>query len=250
MLWAHTFQEASLALRRGDADRADELATKALEIGSASEEPDAFMYYGGQLICARDQQGRLGELVDLIADVAQQNPGMPVFTALLAWAQSETGEQTTARALLDAAADADFDLPQDSTWVDSIICYASIAVQLRLRERCEELFALLAPFHDQVPCQGVTSREPVAMYLGGLAVLLGRYDASENYFQEADDLNTRGGMLYAEAQTNLWWGRMLRARARSTDLVRADQLLEKASTSARTHGYALIESRAAAVQRR
>ena len=84
MLWAHTFQEASLALQRGEPDRAEELATKALEIGTASEEPEAFTYYGSQLMCARDQQGRLSELVDLIADVAEQNPGMPVYGAILA----------------------------------------------------------------------------------------------------------------------------------------------------------------------
>ena len=83
MLWAHTFQEASFALQRGEPDRAEELATQALEIGSASEEPDAFTYYGSQLMCARDQQGRLGELVDLIAEVAEQNPGMPVYGAIL-----------------------------------------------------------------------------------------------------------------------------------------------------------------------
>ena len=74
MLWAHTFQEASFALQRGEPDRAEELATQALEIGSASEEPDAFTYYGSQLMVARDQQGRLGELVDLIAEVGRTEP--------------------------------------------------------------------------------------------------------------------------------------------------------------------------------
>ena len=167
MLWAHTFQEASFALQRGEPDRAEELATKALEIGSASEEPDAFTYYGSQLMCARDQQGRLGELVDLIAEVAEQNPGMPVYGAILPWAHNESGDEATARVLFDAAAERGFDLPQDSTWLDSVICYASIAVQLHLPERCGDLFALLAPFHDQAPCQGVGTREPVAIAPAG-----------------------------------------------------------------------------------
>ena len=83
MVWAQTCQEASLALRRGESDRAEELATQALEIGSASEEPDAFTWYGSQLMVVRDQQGRLAELVDLIADVAEQTPGMPVYRAVL-----------------------------------------------------------------------------------------------------------------------------------------------------------------------
>jgi class 3 adenylate cyclase/tetratricopeptide (TPR) repeat protein len=245
MLWAHTFQEASFALQRGEPDRAEELATKALEIGSASEEPDAFTYYGSQLMCVRDQQGRLAELVDLIADVAEQNPGMPVYGAILPWAHNESGDEATARVLFDAAADRGFELPQDSTWLDSMICYASIAVQLHLRERCGELFALLAPYHDQVPCQGVTTREPVAMYLGGLAGVLGRYDDAERYFVEADDLNKRGAMRYAEAQTNLWWGRVLQARGGSVDLELARDLFDTARMIAVDRGYALVESRAA-----
>jgi tetratricopeptide (TPR) repeat protein len=156
----------------------------------------------------------------------------------------------TSRALFEVAANGGFDLPQDSVWFDGICCYASIAVQLQLRERCEELFALLAPYHDQVVCQGVVSREPVAMYLGGLAGVLERYDDAERYFVEADELNKRGRMRYAEAQTNLWWGRMLMESAESGDLERADALLERARSAGREYGYALIESRASAAQRR
>jgi len=245
MLWAHTFQEATSALGRGETDRVEEVAAKALEIGSASEEPDAFMYYGSQLMAARDQQGRLAELVDLIADVAEQNPGMPVFRALLAWLHHESGDGPTARALLDAAADNAFDFPQESTWLDSIISYASIAVQLGLREHCESLFALLAPYHDQVPCQGVTTREPIAMYLGGMAGVLGRYDDAERYFEEAAELNERGAMRYAAAQTNLWWGRMLQERGGSGGVERARALLDSARVIAVDRGYALVERRAA-----
>ena len=245
MLWAHTFQEASFALQRGEPDRAEELATQALEIGSASEEPDAFTYYGSQLMVARDQQGRLGELVDLIAEVGEQNPGMPVYEAILPWAHNESGDEATARVLFDVAAERGFDLAQDSTWLDGMICYASIAVQLQLPERCGELFALLAPYHDQVPCQGVVTREPVAMYLGGMAGVLARYDEADRYFVEADDLNKRGAMRYAEAQTNLWWGRTLLARGGSGDVERARDLLDSARMIALDHGYGLVGRRAA-----
>ena len=153
--------------------------------------------------------------------------------------------EATARVLFDAAADRGFDLPHYSTWLDSMICYASIAVQLHLRERCGELFALLAPYHDQVPRQGVVTREPVAMYLGGLAGVLGHYDEAERYFVEADDLNKRGAMRYAEAQTNLWWGRTLQARGGSGDVERARDLFDAARTIAVDRGYALVERRVA-----
>ncbi len=245
MVWAQTTQEASLALRRGESDRGEELATKALEIGTASGEPDAFTWYGTQLMVIRDQQGRLAELVDLIADVAEQTPGMPVYRAVLAWAHHETGDEATARVLFDEAAVGGFDLPQDSSWLDAGICYASIAAQLHLREHCEELFALMTPYHGQVTFNGITSREPVAMYLGGMAGVLGRYDEAERYFEEADDLNKRGAMRYAEAQTNLWWGRALLARGGSGDLEQARDLFDTARMIAVDHGYSLVERRTA-----
>ena len=245
MVWAQTTQEASLALRRGESDRGEELATKALEIGTASGEPDAFTWYGTQLMVIRDQQGRLAELVDLIADVAEQTPGMPVYRAVLAWAHHETGDEATARVLFDEAAVGGFDLPQDSSWLDAGICYASIAAQLHLREHCEELFALMTPYHGQVTFNGITSREPVAMYLGGMAGVLARYDEADRYFVEADDLNKRGAMRYAEAQTNLWWGRTLLARGGSGDVERARDLLDSARMIALDHGYGLVGRRAA-----
>ncbi len=248
MLWVQTYQEATLALRRGEADRAEELATRALEIGSASGQPDAFTYYGSQLMVVRDQQGRVAELVGLIADVAEQNPGMPVYKAVLAWAYHEAGDKETSRDLLEVAAVNGFSLPQESTWFDGVICYASIAVQQHLPQHCEKLFALLSPYHNQVPCQGVTSREPVAMYLGGMASELGDYESAERYFKEAAKLNESGAMRYAEAQTSLWWGRMLLARGGTDATERADQLFEGALAAASERGYLLTERRVAAAR--
>jgi hypothetical protein len=47
----------------------------------------------------------------------------------------------------------------------------------------------------------LTAREPVAFCLGGLASVLSRYDDAERNFEEATELNVRGGMKYAEAHT-------------------------------------------------
>jgi len=53
-------------------------------------------------------------------------------------------------------------------------------------------------------------------------------------------------MTFAEAHTNLLWGRMLLTRGRAGDAARARGLLERARSSAATRGYALVERRAAA----
>jgi KaiC/GvpD/RAD55 family RecA-like ATPase len=250
MVWFSTVHEAVDALRRGQPNRAEELATRGFEVGTALGQPDAFTFYGSQLMIVRDQQGRLAELVDLIADVAAQNPGMPVYLAVLAWPHYEAGDQTKARDLIDAAAAEAFALPMDSAWLDGIISYASVATQLRLPERAEQLRGLLASYDDQVPCQGVTTREPIAMYLAGLEGVLGRYAEAERHFEKAAELCVRGEMHYAEAQNNLWWARMLADRAGTDDVERANRLADRASAVARAYGYPLVQARATALQNR
>jgi class 3 adenylate cyclase len=242
--WVATLHETTQALQHGEPGRAEELAARALEIGTACGQPDAFMFYGSQLMLLRHSEGRLGELVELAADVTEQNPGMSVFPPILAWARHEAGDAPAARRLLEAAAGNAFDAPMDTVWLDGILCYATVAVELQERGAAEQLLALLAPYHDQVPCEGVVTREPIAVFLGGLATVVGRYDDAERYFHEADELSARGGMSFAQAETHLWWGHMLLLRGGEGDADRARDLLERARAVARTHGYPLIENRA------
>jgi tetratricopeptide (TPR) repeat protein len=186
------------------------------------------------------------ELVSLIADTADQNPSIPTFRAVLAAAHLDAGNEATARALVVEAAADSFSLPEDNGWFDGIICYARIVIGLQLRVHGKRLIELLAPFRDQVPHNGLTPQPPVATYLGGLATVVGRYDEAESYFEQAAELNARGEMRFAEAETNLYWGRMLRARNGPDDTDRARTLLEQARESAAARGYAMVERRASA----
>jgi hypothetical protein len=86
----------------------------------------------------------------------------------------------------------------------------------------------------------------VATFLGGLASVLGRYEEGEAYFEEAAELSRRGQMKFAEAHTNMLWGRMLRTRNEPGDAERARSLLEHARDSAATHGYGTVERLATA----
>ena len=87
---------------------------------------------------------------------------------------------------------------------------------------------------------------PVAMYLGGLATVAGRYEEAQSYFEQAAELNTRGEMKFAAAYTHMLWGQMLRARNRPGDADRARELLEQARESGAARGYAMVERRASA----
>jgi hypothetical protein len=84
----------------------------------------------------------------------------------------------------------------------------------------------------------------VATFLGGFATVVDRFEEAESYFLQAAELNTRGEMKFAEAYTNLLWGRMLRARNGPGHADRARELLEKARKSAAARGYAFVERQA------
>jgi class 3 adenylate cyclase/tetratricopeptide (TPR) repeat protein len=243
-LWAAAFQDAGAALVHGDPTRAEELAEKALEIGTASGQPDALSFYGTQLMEIRHQQGRMGELADLIAQLAEENPSIPTFRAVLASVELEAGNARSAREVTEEGAARSFDLPMDVAWLDGIVNYAQPAIELGMEEAATQLLELLRPFHGQVPFQGLVPHEPVAMFVGGLATVLGRYEEAETYFEEADELNRRGEMRFAEANTKMLWGRMLRQRGEPGDAERSRELLEQSGESAASRGYAMVERRA------
>ena len=127
MIWVTLFNDAADALLSGDPDRAEELATAALEIGTESGQPDAFGFYGAEMIGVRRQQGRYGELVPMIEQVAAENPALPVFRATLAEGHMEAGSHDTARQMLDAAAADLASLPYDVVWIFAVASYADVA---------------------------------------------------------------------------------------------------------------------------
>jgi class 3 adenylate cyclase/tetratricopeptide (TPR) repeat protein len=243
-LWSTSYLDASLALLHGDTEEAEQLATAALEMGTASGQPDAFAFYGVQLMETRFEQGRLGELVSLVADAAEQNPTMPVYRAALAAAYLHAGNEEAARELVDGAAADSFALPDDNTWFDGMVEYAWVVIELQLRPYGDPLIKLLVPFRDQVPHDVLIPHPPVATFLGGLTTVVDRFEEAESYFEQADELNTRGEMKFAEAYTHMLWGRMLRTRNGPGDADRARELLEQARENAAARGYAMVERQA------
>jgi hypothetical protein len=244
LLWLTTYSDAADALLHGDPDAAEQLTTTAFDMGTASGQPDASTVYGVQIMRARQQRGRLGELVSLVADAANENPAIPTFKAGLAVALLESGDEDGARELVGQAAAESFLLPEDGAWLEGLINYATVVIELHLSAEAEQLIALLAPYRSQIPHNALISHSPVATFLGGLAGVLARYEEGQAYFEEATELSRRGHMKLAEAHTNILWGRMFRTRNEPGDAERARALLEHARDSAATHGYGTVERQA------
>ena len=246
MMWVTLFNDAAGALLTGDPDRAEQLASAAVEIGTDSGQPDAFGFYGAEMIGVRRQQGRYGELVPMIEQVAAENPALPVFRATLAEAHMEAGNIDTARLMLEAAAADLTSLPYDVVWIFAVASYADVAAELHAEVPARLLLDLLTPFDDQVLFIGATAGSPVAYYCGSLESVLGHYNEAERHFAKAAELNARGQLEFAAAVTHLQWGRMLSARGEPGDLERARDLLTQAHDTALSRGYASIARRAIA----
>jgi tetratricopeptide (TPR) repeat protein len=244
--WLVMGTSAARALSHGDPEQAEEIATATLELGIASGQPDAFGLYGAQLVIIRHMQGRLEEIVPLIAEGAEQNTAVPAYASALAYGLLESGDEAGARDLIDRVAAESFTFPEDALWFDVMVGYAGVAIELGLIDHAIALLERLAPFHDHVPYNGTTAHEPVAMYLGALTTVLGRYEEADKYFEEAQELNVRGGMTFAEANTKMFWGRMLRQRGGPGDAERGRVLLSEAREVAARRDYAAVERRATA----
>jgi tetratricopeptide (TPR) repeat protein len=242
LLWHTAFSQATESLRLGDTERAMKLADAALQLGQESGQPDAEVFYGGQLSMVYAQQGRIAELIPLFEELIAANPGLSQLKQGLARAYLERGDEKQALELLEEGASDGFaSLPRDLIWLFGITAYADVAAQLRAVAPARQLYELLVPYHDQYPFIAAASQDcPVATYLGGLAGVLGGYDEAEAHFVEAADIIARGSMVYAAARNDLAWARMLRARRAPGDLEKARTLLARSSSAAATMGYGYV----------
>jgi tetratricopeptide (TPR) repeat protein len=184
-LWLARTDEANLAIVAGKLEIADRLASDALVLGRKSE-PDALVCYAAQRTSIAFESGRLGELIPMLEQAVDDNPGVPGFRATLALALSEDMRIAEAQRILEHAAASSFrDMPHDVTWMAVSCIYAHVSSRLRYLPAVRALYELLEPWHDQIafPAFGVWG--PVGLYLGSLALAIGDVAAAERYLAQA-----------------------------------------------------------------
>jgi class 3 adenylate cyclase/tetratricopeptide (TPR) repeat protein len=245
--WVIASQRVVRALVSGDVDVADERANDALRIGTDGGEPDADVWHAAQLIAVAWMRGAMAEFIPLLSQVAEDNPGIPAFTAYLAMAYAEGDHFDDAERLLDAFGASGLRMPEDSAWMSGMVEYAEAAIECRSTGLAKMLYEVLIPYPEQFAFNGVTNEGPASHYLGGLAAVLGRFDDAEAHFAVAAEQSDRAGARFFAARTDLHWGRMLLEAPDQGDLARARALLTRAHTSASEHGYGTVERRSAAL---
>jgi class 3 adenylate cyclase/tetratricopeptide (TPR) repeat protein len=243
MRWVSTFERGTRELLAGDCDAAEVSATAAFELGANSGQPDALMIYGAQLMVIRLAQGREAEIVDLLAQAAVDNPGLPVLRAGLGRYYASLGRRAEAlEVFAPDLADGFSSYPFDNTWTTSMHFCAETISDLQLPEPAEQLYARITPYAHLIPNATVSVYEVLHFALGRLATVLERYDDAESHFRAAHDLHERMNALYLLAHTRAAWAEMLSRRNVGDDAARARVLAQQALSVATTRGYRRVES--------
>ena len=231
--------EGLLALLDGRFDEVEGFATKVVQ--HAGQDPNFANVYAGQLVLLGRERGESAEMLPLVSAVAEQNPGLLTYQAVLAHLHADVGELDDARVLFEKLAADDFeDLPYDIARPTSLCVLAEVAAALGDAPRAELLYSHLLPYTRQlmvvgwgIACLGSADR-----FLGALAATAGRFDVADQHFVAARVLEQKVGGRAALTHTATWHARALLRRDADGDRARARELLDEAAAAAEELGMA------------
>jgi tetratricopeptide (TPR) repeat protein len=227
--WRTANTRAMRAMLDGRLDEAERLARGALDIGGLRQsEYVTYLFEHVLLIAIRWTQGRLGELREAIEAHGER------FSPLARWRNAlvavELADERAARAEVERHARSDFaDLPRDGFWILHLCSLAEACVLLGEERRAARLYELLSPYADRNAVSITTMPfGPVALRLGMVAAMRGRWEEAERHFQLAIERCTRLGAPAITARVLCERSRMLVTRGQEADLASAAELLAQA----------------------
>lgn len=252
MRWISLFGSSTFAQLAGNLEQAEALALQAAAVGHETGfnpmkagddgQTGILLVVGAQLVNVRREQDRLDEMVDIIAERAQENPGLPALQVALAWAYTELDRLDEAATIIDQAASEGFaGLPFDVGWLTGMAGYAAIAASTEHAPAATTLYARLLPYRSQMVTNPYVFLGSVEHFLGLLAATINRDEAAEEHFAAAAEVHQRLGAQLLLARTWMNWGHALLRRGREKDTPRANELLDQALDLARKHdGTAIV----------
>ncbi len=247
--WVSRIYQGWHEILLGDLDAAEQFANEALNLGTGSAQPDALLLYGSQLIDIRFAQDRLGELLPLIEQMANDYEGPTIFRPLRCLATSESGDLKGASQLLDRDMESQLDVYEGPPWLTAQVAWGLAAARCGHVDASRILYDRLIPWHNQIATISITaSFGCVARTLGLLAHLMEEFDASEDWFREALEIDESMRSPMHIAWTKAVWANMLSRRARKGDLNRAASLIVEALEAAQAGKFPRVEREALAAK--
>jgi DNA-binding CsgD family transcriptional regulator len=250
--WQLPLTRATRAMLVGHFAEAEELAAEGLAIGRRAGDQAVELYHAGFIVGLRLMQGRIGELVELLPDLATRFPAASWYRAALAAALAEAGHADQARAeVARLAADDLAAVGRDPAWNWSLGLLALACHHLDNAELAGKLHGLLEPYADRNIASGrfvVLSIGPAGYFLGLLDLTLGQPEEAVRHFQQAAALAGRMQARPMVATSHEGQALALLALDRPGDRRQAAVLLEEAVTTAETLGIRGLGERASALR--
>jgi tetratricopeptide (TPR) repeat protein len=241
-LWWPALWSAMRALLEGRHEQAEERALAAYQTGAAPFPALSFINFSFLLFFLRREQGRLAEMEQATRDFAASHADVPALRVALTFLLAELGRVDEARGMLAAFDDAALTRLHDRNWPASwfqLARAASITGDRRFAA------TLLEPRHRpgercvQVSlgtvCLGATD-----LAAAWLLHTVGDFEAADEQFRSADEVNARIGARSWLAQTRADHARLLLDRGRPADVAEASRLLDLSRRAGHDIGLATL----------
>jgi class 3 adenylate cyclase len=231
----------------GDMEGAERLANEARRAGQRAEQPVSEQFYGIQMTQIRSLQGRAGELLPAVRDLAEQFPGIPAWRGGLITLAARSGDSELAQRELERFAGDDFSaIPRDVNWTAGMSLLGEAIAMIGDTDRAQRAYDELLPYEGQVivVARAVGCNGPIDRVLGLLAQLLGRTEDAERHLGNAVEIATRMGDRPGMALSGLALAELLLERDESNDRELAQEMLSTVLGTAREMGARWIVDRA------
>jgi tetratricopeptide (TPR) repeat protein len=250
--WHVSLLRATEAHIAGRLTEAGQLAEEGRLLGQRVNRPDIDMW---SLLARIPKiwQGCGAELEPTTRRLIDKFPNVPALRTFMATILVMTGHVDEAAIELERqAADQFARVPRDFTWLANMSGLAAICHAVGDRTRAEILYDLLLPHASyliRASQIGVGCNGPVALYLGLLAMTLGRTDDAVDQLNAAIAISERIGapVFAAEARSKL--ADCLEAQGQRADRQLTGQLRQQADTTMHTLGAEPIFQPVAAQRR-
>ncbi len=241
--------EGTFAHLEGDVEAAERIATRSFERAGRAQVGHAQSYVAGMLFTLRRQQGRVGELLGSMPDLASAGSANLAWTAALALTEIETGDLEAGRERYgELVADGAAAVPRDWFWLLTVALLAESCHALGDAEQAAGLYDLLAPYGERyVQVIFAANWGSARRHLGMLAAVLERLDEAEAHLRAALAANERIGAVLMVAETQCELAALLARRAGPGDREGARELARLAAAAAAQRGLDGLERRARAI---
>jgi class 3 adenylate cyclase/tetratricopeptide (TPR) repeat protein len=237
--WILAIMESNRALVAGRLDDALEQATRSLELGRATRQPEALVFWAAIDLEVRRYRGTLAEVVDRLRDLTVgwfEHGGYSSTRFLFDGGLQEPAREQYDHAMRDLPAA----IPRRLNGAGTVTNLAWLCSRLDDREHAGTLYRMLEPFADRY-YHLIAPGPQTSHFLGLLATTRADWDTADRWFRQALAAHERLGASLFLAETELEWGRSL---ARRGDPARARQMLDEAAARADEHGAPGVARRA------